>query len=197
MVDSAVTPTTVTSSCCSLSFVSREHRQTMRAPRTHRRCRLRRRSARRSRCASRADGRSTSRPAIVATSPPRISANVAPPSPYICSSVMRAPSSATPTRRMVRDANSMPGTHAPLLRQVIERHPEQQRVEHHRTAVVIGHERGREPDRCGEQHAGSNRSDAPPGGVVRSFAASAAVSALTRTSGGACRSTPTADTRSP
>ena len=46
---------------------------------------------------------------IVSTTAAAVSNSAAPPSDCIWSKVMRAPSSATPSRSTVREANSMPG----------------------------------------------------------------------------------------
>ena len=73
---------------------------------------------------------------------------------------MRVPSSATPTRRMVRAANSTPGPALILRRKKIHRHAEQQREQHDGRAVVLGKEtRGRGDDDA-RYHAGQQLSAA-------------------------------------
>ena len=65
--------------------------------------------------------------------------------PPICSKVIRAPSSATPKRRIRRAEKSTPALARPSTRR-IERHAEQERVEQRRPAAVLGNERGRDRD---------------------------------------------------
>jgi hypothetical protein len=76
------------------------------------------------------------------------------PRPRIWLAVIRAPSRATPKRRMALDENSMPGDAAAFLVQEVEGHAEQQGEQHHRRAVVLGQPLRGQGDGHGHQHAG-------------------------------------------